>query len=59
LPPGLVADAICALEPESERARRVVAARGAGVRTARELARRGFGEDAVESALGGVIADDG
>jgi regulatory protein len=59
LPPSLVADAICALEPESERARRVVAARGAGVRTARELARRGFGEDAVESALGGVVADDG
>jgi regulatory protein len=59
VPPDLVADAICELEPERERARRVVAARGPGIRTARELARRGFGEDAVESALGGVVADEG
>lgn len=59
VPPGLVADALCALEPERERARRVVAAHGTGVRTARELARRGFGEDAVESALGGLVADEG
>ena len=59
VPPDLVDEAVCALEPESERARRVVAARGPGVRTARELARRGFGEDAVESALGGLVADDG
>jgi regulatory protein len=59
VPPGLVADALGALEPERDRALRVVAARGAGVRTARELARRGFGEDAVESALGGLVADDG
>jgi regulatory protein len=59
VPPDLVAAAVCALEPERERARRVVAAHGTGVRTARELARRGFGEDAVESALGGLVADDG
>jgi regulatory protein len=59
VPPDLVADALGALEPERERARRVVAAQGTGVRTARELARRGFGEDAVESALGGLVADDG
>jgi SOS response regulatory protein OraA/RecX len=59
VPPDLVADAICELEPERDRARRVVAARGPGIRTARELARRGFGEDAVESALGGVVADEG
>lgn len=57
--PDLVAAALGALEPELDRAQRVVAARGAGVRTARELARRGFGEDAVESALGGLVADDG
>lgn len=59
VPPDLVADALGALEPERDRALRVVAARGAGARTARELARRGFGEDAVESALGGLVADDG
>jgi regulatory protein len=59
VPPGLVADALRDLEPEWERARRLVAARGPGVRTARELARRGFGEDAVESALRGVVADEG
>jgi SOS response regulatory protein OraA/RecX len=58
VPPDLVAAALGELDPERERARRVVEARGPGVRTARELARRGFGEDAVESALGRVVADD-
>jgi regulatory protein len=52
-----VARALASLPPERQRARLVVAARGAGVRTARELARRGFGEDAVEEALGQVVAD--
>jgi regulatory protein len=51
------AKAVAALPPERQRARLVVAARGAGLRTARELARRGFGEDAVEEALGRAIAD--
>lgn len=59
VPPDLVAEALCDLEPEAQRARRVVDARGPGVRTARELARRGFGEDAVESAFGRVVADEG
>jgi regulatory protein len=59
VPPDLVAAALSELEPERQRARRVVEARGPGIRTARELARRGFGEDAVESAFGGVIADEG
>jgi SOS response regulatory protein OraA/RecX len=54
VPPDLVAAAVGALESERERARRVVETRGTGVRTARELARRGFGEDAVEAALGSV-----
>jgi SOS response regulatory protein OraA/RecX len=58
VPPDLVAAAVGELEPEGERARRVIEARGPGVRTARELARRGFGEDAVESALGSVVADE-
>ena len=51
------ARAVAALPPERQRARLVVAAQGTGVRTARELARRGFGEDAVEEALGEVVAD--
>jgi regulatory protein len=51
------AAALGALAPELERSRLIVAARGAGPRTARELARRGFGEEAVEAALGPVIAD--
>ncbi len=49
--------ALGALVPELDRARLIVAARGAGPRTARQLARRGFGEEAVEAALGPVIAD--
>jgi regulatory protein len=49
--------AVAALPPERQRARLVVAARGGGLRTARELARRGFGEDAVEEALGPAVAD--
>ena len=51
------AKAVAALAPERQRARLVVAAQGGGLRTARELARRGFGEDAVEEALGEVVAD--
>jgi regulatory protein len=52
------ADALASLPDERERARLIVAARGAGPRTARGLARRGFGEEAVEEALGPVIADE-
>jgi regulatory protein len=51
------AKAVAALPPERQRARLVVASRGPGPRTARELARRGFGEDAVEEALGRAVAD--
>lgn len=51
------AAALGALVPELDRARLIVAARGAGPRTARQLARHGFGEEAVEAALGPVIAD--
>jgi regulatory protein len=49
--------AVSALEPEAERARRLLAARGAGPRAARELARRGFGDEAIEDALAGLVAD--
>ena len=43
--------AVASLEPERDRAERVIARRGAGVATARLLARRGFDEDAVEAAV--------
>jgi SOS response regulatory protein OraA/RecX len=57
--PAQTAAALARLEPEADRANRLVAAGGRGGRTARELARRGFGEDAIEDALGGLVADGG
>jgi SOS response regulatory protein OraA/RecX len=51
--------ALAALTPESTRAVRAAASRGGGVRAARYLARRGFGEEAIEAALGAdVVADE-
>jgi SOS response regulatory protein OraA/RecX len=52
LEPGPIEEAVAGLSPELERARRLVERRGAGPRTARYLAVRGFGEEAVEAALG-------
>lgn len=53
---GLAAEhvdaALAGLEPEPERAAAIVAERGSGPATARLLARRGFGEDAVAAAAG-------
>lgn len=43
--------ALAELEPERERAARVLARRGLGPATARYLASRGFGEDAVAAAV--------
>jgi regulatory protein len=54
----LVAATVEVLEPEVVRARRVIASRGSSPQTARYLARRGFREDAVESALEGFVAED-
>jgi SOS response regulatory protein OraA/RecX len=52
---GLEADeiepALASLEPERERAERVIARRGGGAATARLLARRGFDGDVVEAAV--------
>ena len=48
----LVERALDELEPELERAQRLVSRRGRSPSTARQLARRGFGEDAVERAGG-------
>ena len=56
---GLAAEtverALAALRPERERATEIVARRGRSLKTARHLASRGFGEDAVDAA---VAAED-
>ena len=49
---GIRADALAGLEPEFDRARELVRRRGTGAKTARFLASKGFGDDAVEAALG-------
>jgi SOS response regulatory protein OraA/RecX len=54
----LVAEALKDLEPELARARRIVDQRGPGPRTARYLATRGFGEEALEAALGAAFEAD-
>jgi regulatory protein len=46
-----VAGALSSLEPEQERAARIVARRGSGPKTARYLASRGFGADALEALV--------
>jgi regulatory protein len=55
----LIAEAVAELEPEPGRARPLIERRGAGPRTARYLASRGFGEEAVEAALGGGFGQEG
>jgi regulatory protein len=52
------AAAVAELEPEVERARAIVAQRGPGPRTARYLASKGFGGDALETAAGVDFAND-
>ena len=47
----LAVSAVEALEPEPERARRLVERRGATTRTARWLTARGFAGDSVEAAI--------
>jgi regulatory protein len=54
----LVEDAVERLEAERDRARRIVARRGPGAKTARYLASKGFGEGALEAALGVGFAND-
>jgi len=43
--------ALATLEPERDRAARLVGERGGGAATAAWLARRGFGQEAVETAI--------
>jgi SOS response regulatory protein OraA/RecX len=50
--------AISALDPEAARAVRAAASRSGAAATACYLARRGFGEDAIEAAVGSTVADE-
>ena len=52
----LIDRVVSELPPESERARAAAVAKGGGARAFRYLLRRGFGEDAVEDAVGTVLA---
>lgn len=54
----VVDTALAALEAEPARARRVVKARGASAKTASYLGRRGFSAEAIETAVGGLVAND-
>ena len=51
-----VADVIAGLDPELERARALVERLGCSAKTALNLARKGFGEEAVEAAVGTDVA---
>lgn len=55
--PEVAGVAVGALRPEAERAAAIVARLGASPKTAARLARKGFGEDAVESAAGRFATD--
>jgi len=58
---GLAAEvieaAIASLEPEHVRATRICVRRGTDPKTARYLARKGFSEDAIETACADPVAD--
>jgi SOS response regulatory protein OraA/RecX len=58
LPDAVTEEAVRALEPEEERARRIVTERGAGARTARYLVARGFAAEALEQAAGPDFGHD-
>ena len=55
--PELAEAAIDALEPEWSRAERLAGKQGAGTRTVRALARKGFSEASIERALSAVARD--
>ena len=50
--------AIGSLEPEADRARAVVAAKGRSAATDRYLARNGFSEESVEAAVGSIAGGE-
>jgi regulatory protein len=55
---AILAEALATLEPEPERAARVVARRGASARTARYLAGRGFSDDVVRGCVAHAVEDE-
>lgn len=55
---ALAEEALAGLEPETARAAHLIERRGPGPRTARYLAGRGFGEEAVEAALEAGFGQD-
>ena len=57
--PEQVEAGLLGLDPEHERAARIVSRRGAGPGTARYLARRGFDQEAVEAAAVAAVAPEG
>jgi regulatory protein len=54
----LIGPAVESLEPEQERAARIVVRRGAGPKTARLLAARGFEREVVAQAAEGSVAHE-
>ena len=52
---ALIEEALAALEPERERAERIVLGRGSGPKTARLLTQRGFDSDVVELVAGAAL----
>jgi regulatory protein len=52
--PQLIAGAIAELDPEAERAERIVAAKGRSPKTLRHLAAKGFGNDVLEALVADV-----
>ncbi|MGZ4339354.1 MAG: regulatory protein RecX [Gaiellaceae bacterium] len=59
VPNEAVEAAVSGLEPERDRAVRLVARLGASAQTAARLQRKGFAEDTLESALGDGFAEGG
>jgi regulatory protein len=55
--PEAISEAIAALSPEAERAAAHVDRLGRSPKTGAFLARKGFGDDALEAALGADVAD--
>lgn len=55
--PGETVDEACAaLDPEADRARAIAARAGRTLKTAAQLARKGFAEESVEAAVGTDVA---
>jgi regulatory protein len=54
-----VEEALAGLEPETVRARAIAARSGRSAKTAGQLARKGFAEEAIEAAIGIDVATGG